>query len=175
MNDKKICAFTGHRLSKFEFGYDEEDARCNTLKYHLTAQMVHLIEDGVTTFYSGMAMGTDLWCAEMVIALKTTFPYIKLVAILPCETQANKWSVEWRERYFDTLSKCDDTIYISRQYTSNCTLKRNDHLVDNADALLAVYDGRNTGGTAYTVKRATEKGIDIIVINPLDFEVKHLI
>ena len=79
------------------------------------------------------------------------------------------------ERYFDILSKCDDTIYVGKQYTSNCMLKRNDYLVDNANILLAVYDGSKTGGTAYTVKRATAKDIDIIVINPLDFEVKQLI
>ena len=39
----------------------------------------------------------DLWCAEIVITLKEQFPHIELVAVLPCETQSDKWSAEWRE------------------------------------------------------------------------------
>lgn len=45
-------------------------------------------------------------------------------------------------------------------------LERNRYMVDHAAYLLAVYDGGNKGGTAYTVRYAREKKREIIVIRP---------
>ena len=62
------CAFTGHRPSSYKFGYDEEHPDCCKLKALMTLQIVSLIENGVTTFLSGMALGADIWGAEIVLA-----------------------------------------------------------------------------------------------------------
>ena len=56
---EKCCAFTGHRPRKFPWGYDETDTRCIALKKSLTKQIVKLVEDGYTDFFSGMAEGVD--------------------------------------------------------------------------------------------------------------------
>lgn len=84
MKNKKVCAFTGHRPSKFDFGYDEKNEKCQELKNNLIKQITHLIRNGTTTFLSGMAMCTDLWCTEIVIDFKKQFSKIELVAVLPC-------------------------------------------------------------------------------------------
>ena len=68
------CAFTGHRPSSYKFGYDEEHPDCCKLKALITIQIVSLIENGVTTFLSGMALGADIWGAEIVLACKKQYP-----------------------------------------------------------------------------------------------------
>ena len=169
--NRKACAFTGHRPGRFSFGYDEEDEKCIRLKLMLAAQISHLIESGVSIFYTGMALGTDQWCAGIVLDMKRQYPHVRLIAVLPCETQASKWSPEQRERYFNTLAACDDVITLNTRYTPQCMLERNRYMVDHAGFLLAVYDGGVKGGTAYTVRYAKEKKREIIVIRPDTLEV----
>ncbi|SFP81078.1 Uncharacterized SPBc2 prophage-derived protein YoqJ [Oscillibacter sp. PC13] len=162
------CAFTGHRPSSYKFGYDEEHPDCCKLKALMTLQIVSLIENGVTTFLSGMALGADIWGAEIVLACKKKYPQknIRLIAALPCESQADRWSVEQRERYFNILEECDETVYLSRHYTRDCMFRRNRWLIDHANFVLAVYNGSAKGGTAYTVNYAHEKKRAVIIIDP---------
>lgn len=171
MADSLSCAFTGHRPSSYSFGYDEEHPDCGKIKTLMTVQVVTLIENGVTTFLSGMALGVDIWGAEIVLVCKKRYPGIRLIAALPCETQADRWSVEQRERYFNILAECDDTVYISRHYTRDCMFRRNRWLIDHANFVLAVYNGSPKGGTAYTVQYAVSKHRALITINPDTFEV----
>lgn len=151
------CAITGHRPMKFSFGYDEEDEKCKLLKLAMAVQINAVIESHISVFYTGMAQGVDQWGAEIVLAMKRQYPHARLIAVLPCETQANKWLPEQRERYFNTLAECDDVITLNTHYTPQCMLERNRYMVDHADYLLAVYDSGGKGGTAYTVHYARER------------------
>ena len=170
-----ICAFTGHRPTRFKFGYDEEHPDCIKLKQILLQQIFALIDNGFTTFLTGMALGTDQYAAEIVLGLKVQFTQIKLYCILPCETQANKWSVEQRDRYFNILEQADEVIYVSHQYTDTCIHERNRYMVDHANIILAVYDGKPKSGTAHCVNYARKKGRGIISINPDTFTVTPLL
>lgn len=160
------CAFTGHRPNRFSFGYDEADGKCVKIKTLMREQIVALIGEGVTEYYTGMALGVDVWAAEIVLDLKKEHPGIRLIAVLPCETQADRWSAEQRERYFNTLAECDDVVTLNKRYTPSCMLERNRYMIDHAEYLLAVYDGGIKGGTAYTVKYGKQKGRRIISIHP---------
>lgn len=167
MKHENVCAFTGHRPSHFHFKYDESHPDCVKLKENMRTEILTMIEKDITTYLSGMALGVDIWGAEIVLELKTRFPQLKLIAVLPCETQANNWTVQLRERYFNILSRCDDVIYISRRYTSRCMFKRNQYLVDHAAHIMAVYDDGGRGGTAFTVTYAKKKdrAITLIPVN----------
>ena len=104
----KACAFTGHRPQSLPFGFDESDKRCTALKSAMQDQIAALIEDKeVTHFITGMALGIDVYAAEIVLDLKTKYPYITLESAIPCETQAVKWSVAARERYYNIAAKCE--------------------------------------------------------------------
>ena len=66
------CAFTGHRPQSLPFGFNETDSRCIALKMALHDQIINLIEtNGVTHFISGMAIGVDMFAAEIVLDLKS--------------------------------------------------------------------------------------------------------
>ena len=89
---------------------------------------------------------------------------------IPCETQAIKWSVASRERYYNIAAKCDKETMLQREYTSDCMDKRNRYMVDHADYILAVWNGCPSG-TGNTVRYAHKKGKTIIVINPVSLDV----
>lgn len=121
MSKQVTCCFTGHRPQKFSFGYDEESEDCMLLKLKMLAQIQEMRKKGVTAFFTGMAMGMDIWAAELILELKAGLPQedIRLIAVVPHEGQANKWSVEYRERYFDILAQVDEEVLISARYTQS--------------------------------------------------------
>lgn len=163
----KVCAFTGHRPNKLPWRYDEADSRCIALKAALAKQIGLLVESGFTQFLSGMAEGTDMFCSEIVLALREKNPALKLHCILPCTAQAEKWSASSRERYCSTLERADSIVYVSRDYHKNCMLDRNRFMVEHASVLLAVYNGARRSGTGATVNYARKMGREIIVIDPI--------
>ena len=163
---EKSCAFTGHRPRKFPWGYNEADARCVALKTALAEQIAKLVDAGYTDFLSGMAEGADTWAALTVLDLKKENPTLKLHCVLPCEGQANKWSVWARKRYYSILEQADEVVYVSREYSRDCMLKRNRYLVDHAACLLAVYNGELRGGTAMTVRYARKLEREVIILTP---------
>ncbi len=169
----KGCAFTGHRPCKFPWKYDEADPRCIALKATLTEQIGKLAARGVTGFLSGMAEGTDLWCAEIVLAMREKNPALKLHCILPCKGQADKWSVSSRKRYHSILGQADSIAYVNRGYSKNCMLERNHFLVEYAAVLPAVYNGAPRSGTGATVNYARKLGREMIVIEPATLAIAY--
>lgn len=163
---EQSCAFTGHRPKRYSFGHDESDEKCKQIKGLLREYIYTLADVGVHTFYTGMALGVDLWAAEIVLRLKKEREGVRLIAVRPCETQADKWPEEQRERYYNILAECDDEIIVSKQYTNSCMFERDRRMVDGAAYLLAVYDGVPSGGTAYTVRYARKNKHGVIAIHP---------
>ena len=151
-----VC-FTGHRPQHFSFGFDESHPDCVRLKENLKNEIMRQIRDGADTFICGMAQGVDTWAAESVLEAKSEFPYIKLIAAIPCPDQAKHWAKQAVYRYESILKKCDDTKIISPFYHGGCMHQRNRCMVDNSDVLIAVYDNSESGGTAFTVNYAKSK------------------
>ena len=162
---KKI-AFTGHRTQKLPF-QDESDPRCAQLKRRLFCEAQKQLQPDETVFLSGMACGTDLWAAEAVILLKNAFPLhdIQLWAVIPYKKQAAYWPKAQQDLYRNILTEADKVIQISEEYTSDCLHQRNRRLIDEADHLIAVYDGQ-PGGTRNTIDYARKKGLSITIIEP---------
>lgn len=163
----KTCAFTGHRPKSFPWGYNERDPECIQLKAVLAEQIATLVEQGVTDWLSGMALGVDLWCAQIVLDLKKKNSAMKLHCILPCEDQERKWTAETQTLYRSILGQADEVFYVSRGYHSDCMLERNRYMVDRASILLAVYNGAYRSGTGATVRYAQKSNRKVIIIDPL--------
>ena len=158
---------------EFSWKYDETAAGCVALKALLTEQITELIQAGVTDFFSGMAEGTDCYCAQIVLTLREKNPALKLHCVLPCEGQADKWSSSARERYYAILEQADSIEYVSRTYYDGCMIDRNHRLVESAGLLLAVYNGVRRSGTGSTVNYARKMGRGIIVIDPTTLRITH--
>ena len=57
---KKRCCITGHRPNKLVYSENE-------IKYLLENAIDNAISAGFITFITGMAHGTDIWAAEIVL------------------------------------------------------------------------------------------------------------
>lgn len=165
------ACFTGHRPQRFRFGFDESHPDCIRLKKRLAQVVDRLIDKGVTTFYTGMALGIDMWGAELVLDRQKNNKSIRLIAAVPCRGQEDRWSQEYKIRYNRILSKVDDVVYLANTYTGTCMQERNVYMVDNSDFVIAVYDGSKYGGTYQTVEYAKSKGLGIAIINPDSYKV----
>lgn len=170
----KKCAFTGHRPQSLPFRFDETDERCVSLKEKLRMEIVRMLEDeDITYFISGMAIGVDMYAAEIVLELKSAYnPDIKLECAIPCEGQSSKWPVALQKRYTDIVGKCDKKTLIQKDYTTDCMEKRNRYMVDQADALIAVWNGKPSG-TGKTVRYALVKNKSVRIINPVTLFVQE--
>lgn len=160
------CAFTGHRPHKLPWRYDETDSRCLALKAVLTQNIIALAQTGITDFFSGMAEGTDSYCAQIILDLREKNPALKLHCVLPCPNQESKWSNSAQECYHSILRRADSVVYVSQKYYQGCMLERNRRLVDSAAVLLAVYNGERRGGTAATMRYAKKLGRQVIILHP---------
>ena len=149
----KTCCFTGHRIIKIT----------PELVQRLRDTIIKLIEQGVTDFYNGGAIGFDMLCAETIIALKAEYKDIELHMLLPCppEEQVKGWNNTQIARYEKILNVADSVTVVSEHYTRDCMKQRNERLVELADHCIC-YCTNPRSGTGQTVRMAEEKGIDVI-------------
>lgn len=158
-------AFTGYRPEKLPF-FGEDDPLLAELLNRIREQIVKLIKDGAENFISGMALGCDTYCAEIVLDLQKQYPNITLTAAVPCADQASRWSKAQQERYRELLEKCNDKVILAEHYYRGCMQKRNRYMVDNCDVLIAIYDGKS-GGTMNAVNYAKSVSRKLIIIPPV--------
>lgn len=135
---KKSCAILTEPPLCFPWGYDEEDESCAALKLLLLQRLSYLQTQGVTTFFVPLDDGIGLYAAELVSSLGRTNPGLSLTCCLPYEEQATKWHPDLRDRYFNTLAACADTVLSSREETPTGYLDAMLDAADHAALVLAV-------------------------------------
>lgn len=160
------CAFTGYRPQKMPFGFDELTPDCIDFKKRLRETIEMLIWQGYTHFLSGGALGMDMYAGEIVLELRENYPWIALEMVIPFDEQPAKWQLEFKVRYEHLLAEADIITCTGHEYTKGVIFTRNKYLVDNADLLLAAYDGK-PGGTQMTCEYAKRCGIDVCFIRPV--------
>ena len=157
-----LC-FTGHRSQKLPWRFNEKDNRCIEMRKTAKEKIEQSIIDGYVYFISGMALGFDIICAEIVLELKKKYPHIKLVCAIPCKNQDKLWSDEYKKRYHKILSKADTIRYIAEEYTKTCMLERNDYMLKNSSKVIALFNGLQ-GGTKSTIQKAEKMGLMVDII-----------
>ena len=158
------CCFTGHRPNKLPWGTDELDPRCRKLKEELDARLEGVYEAGFRRFLCGMALGCDLYFAEAVLSLRARHPDVTLEAAVPCDGQADSWTIPQQRRYDRLLAASDAVTFVQHAYTPGCMQRRNQYMVDESGLLLAVYDGQR-GGTLSTLLYARRQGLQTLIID----------
>jgi len=153
---EKTCCFTGHR--ELPTGWDRRK-----LAVRLEKAIIEQIEKGVRFFGAGGARGFDALAAQTVLKLKRKYPDIKLILVLPCLTQTRGWPAGDVEEYERIRAQADKVVYTSQEYTKGCMFKRNRHLVDHSSVCIC-YKTKDSGGTAYTIRYAEERGLEIVNI-----------
>lgn len=159
MEQRKFCraataAFSGHR-------FIDASQREHVMK-RLSNAVLDAYGNGIRNFISGFAIGFDMMAAEVVVSLKQTYLDITLTAAIPFNGQASRFSFYDRKRYDRLLKEADEVIVLSDSYYPRCFLERDEFMVNNASSLIAYYDGREKGGTFFTIRKAMAQNIPIV-------------
>ncbi len=167
MNQEELrlhrCCFTGHRPDKMELGEKE-------IKPLLEKAIDDAIADGYVTFITGMAMGTDIWAAEIVLERKKTNKDLHLICALPHPNFESRRSLIEKMRFNKIIKKADIVKEINDHYFTGCYQVRNEWMVDRSNLVIAVFSG-NKSGTKNTVDYAMKRHIK--VNNILDTQSKN--
>ena len=147
------CCFTGHRPEKLK-RIEEE------VKKGLESVILKAVQDGYTTFITGMASGVDLWAGQIVLRLRQENPELRLIAALPYPDCDSRWSASWRKQYAEVLEAANLVKSISPQYSMASFQKRDQWMVDRVTRVVAVYDGV-PGGTKNTIEYAMKCGVEV--------------
>jgi uncharacterized phage-like protein YoqJ len=143
MTENKTLAFTVMRASDLPWGYNESHAGYISMRSAIRDKLVQLITDEhVRHFTSGIGMGLELLCAEIVLELKTSYTDITLSAVVPYMEQDTLWPQKYRDRYREVLRQCDYIHVMSLEYSDDCIKKHRRFLVDSCDLMLAVWHGK---------------------------------
>lgn len=153
MREKTVC-FTGHRIIPSE--------KRASLFAHLTDVITSLLEAGYRYFGAGGALGFDTLAAQAVLQLRTEYPQIRLILVLPCKEQTRGWLAADVDTYIEILHQADKVVYTAEHYYRGCMFKRNRHLVDNSSVCIC-YLTSDHGGTAYTVRYAQSQQLRLSI------------
>ncbi|GAA6405916.1 DUF1273 domain-containing protein [Blautia coccoides] len=140
----KTCCVSGHRDI-----LADETAH---VKEALRQEIEKAVNDGFTAFLSGFADGVDQNFAEIILEMQNENPNLKLIAVLPYQKRMD--SLYQKEHTNALLDACAEVIVIQEEYRPNVYAKRNRYMVEHSDRVIAVYDGREKGGTVKTIRFA---------------------
>ena len=152
------CCFTGHRPDKMVLGENE-------IKPLLEKAIDEAIAGGYVTFITGMAMGTDIWAAEIILERKKRNNELHLICALPHPNFESRRSIVEKMRFNKIIKNADLVKEINDYYFTGCYQMRNEWMVDRSNLVIAVFNGEKSG-TKNTVDYARRKGIK--VVNVLD-------
>jgi len=148
------ASFTGHRIIA------REDLA--TLPQRLDETIASLIQQGIVYFGSGYARGFDTLAAQAVLRARDKNDAVKLIAVLPCTDQSEKWPEADQEVYWKLLTVADKVVcVINRPYEDDCMKKRNLRLITH-NSVCITYMKHWRSGTAQTVRMAVAQGLTVI-------------
>lgn len=152
---RRVC-FTGHRpekLTRFEW----------LVKRKLKKKIRQAIADGFEVFITGMARGTDIWAAEIVLKLRRSGKPVKLMCASPYEGFEKCWSQSRQRRCNEIMAAADHKIFICRGYSRACFQIRNEWMVNHSSRVIAVFNGKKSG-TKNTIDYAKKANVPVVVI-----------
>lgn len=129
----------------------------NAVKTKLQEEIEKAVADGYSVFLSGFAKGADLLFAELVMKQKEQNPHLFLVAAIPYNRRLKSSDPLFRK----CLSGCNAIKVLQKEYGSECYRNRNRYMVNLSSRVIAVYDGREKGGTLFTMRYAHTMGREI--------------
>lgn len=149
---EKTCCVTGHRdISEERIAYVEQELR---------REILTAIEEGYTRFISGFAEGADLLFAAIVAEQKKNHPDLFLEAAIPYAGRVKTKNKQFHE----LLRACNGVKVVCQEYAPSCFMQRNRYMAGESQRVIAVYDGRDHGGTLFTMRYAHTLGKEVRVI-----------
>lgn len=164
---KHSLCFSGHRPEKLPDGGDINAPVTRVLKSLLYKKITDSIEKGYTRFYIGGAKGVDMWAGDILMEQKSLGRDIEIIVVLPYEGFGGSFKGYDKWVFGRLIYRADKFITLSAEYYTGCMLRRNEYMVNNSSALIAVMCDPKSG-TGHTVNAARKKGLAVDIINISD-------
>ena len=129
----------------------------------LEGEIRKAVAKGFTTYITGMAKGTDLVAAEIVLRLREQDDRLKLICALPHLGFGLRWGGGWTERFQKVLAAADLARTICPNFSYAAYQVRNEWMVDHSSLVIGVFNGER-GGTKNTLDYARSVGVPCVVI-----------
>jgi uncharacterized phage-like protein YoqJ len=154
-----IITFTGHRnFNKNKLAAEAHPERLDINPY------VHSWLRDIQTKHPqaeirvGGALGTDMIVAKQALSMK-----LSVHVFLPCPveqftTKWKPWSIHQLQRI---IERATEVTIVCKEWHKKCYLRRDEQMLVGANILIGFYDGRNYGGTRYTMTYAYRRGIAV--------------
>ena len=123
------------------------------MKYHILAFGAGFLLDqlfGDPYFLPHPIRGIGWLIAKTEKTLRAGNPALELIAVIPYRKRLDSLNKKTRTR--ELLEACADVVVIQEKYLPSVYSHRNRYMVEHSDRVIAVYDGRETGGTAKTIR-----------------------
>ncbi len=141
MEYEQTCFFSGHRRLP-------DDPR---LLPALEDAIRRASGAGCRRFLCGGALGFDHLGGQTLLRLRKQ-QNLRLCLVLPCRVQERACSQADQETYWEILRQADEWEFLQGDYTPGCMLRRNRVMASRSGRGLFLWDGRKSGGTAYTLR-----------------------
>lgn len=143
---------TGHRPQHLQ--PRQSDWICSELR-----RIVEKVQPDV--MISGLALGVDTWFAQIAL----DYP-IDLHAYCPGPWQANRWPADDQTVWRNLRSMSAKVIDEISTFDMGAFHRRNQLMVDAADMAIAVWNGKQSGGTFDAICRIRTARIPLIHVRP---------
>lgn len=136
------------------------EAPVTYVEQELRREVRAAIDDGYTRFISGFAEGTDLMFASIVAEEIEHHPELFLEAAIPYAGRIKTKN----QQFHELLRACNGVKIVCEEYEHSCFMQRNRYMAGESQRVIAVYDGRDRGGTLFTMRYAHTLGKEVRVI-----------
>lgn len=151
-----VVAATGHRPQHLRPD-SHEWVQAQLLRIALKLRREYNTEVGI----SGMALGVDQWWARAVLDAE-----LDLWSYIPCEQQADRWSDAQQAEWKRLRAMAVKERVFGDSYSPRLLHARNDGMIADADAMVAVLrPGKTTGGTASAVEKIRTRRVPHILVD----------
>lgn len=152
-NKQHCCCFIGHNPEKMNLPEAE-------IKKELKREIRDAVEDGFTTFITGMERGIGIIAAETVIESRIAGNPIRLVCASPYQGFESSWDFASKCRYLAILSAADHVLYFNNQYDFKTFMKRSCWMIENSGRVIAFFRGQD-GGTEKYINYARQHHVPV--------------
>ena len=158
----QTCCFTGHQ----DIPKCDEQKILTRVRYILRP----LLYQGVKYFGVGGAVGFDMIVAEFLIDQRDRLRKdIKIISVLPFPEWREGWPEELVHRQDLIMGRSDKVTFVCPARCRGAYLMRDRKLVDESTYCIS-YCHRRSGGTAYTVRYAMQKGLQVFNASSWDLQ-----
>lgn len=163
MSKGNAVCITGHRPPGLPGGYNGS----KELNDFIRAVVSQFYAQGYKTFISGGALGADQIFAEAVIDIKSLHDDIELIIARPFPSQASQWPRSSQVKFDGICDKADIVIDVSPDpYHPMKMQTRNEWMVDHSSCIIALWNGKESGGTWNCLSYVRKTIKPIYHINP---------